>query len=139
MSDDAANWRRIPEEIINEGRMELIDEIFAEDYVEHSAPPPLPPTREAVHMFFTALRAAFPDVKYDVLGTWQDGDTHIGYIQGSGTMTGDFMAMPASGKSATWTEIHIGRFANGKVAEHWATVDQLGMLTQLGFIPPMGG
>jgi predicted ester cyclase len=64
---------------------------------------------------------------------------HAGWIRASGTMTGDFMGMPASGKSATWEETHMARFADGKLAEHWAVIDQLGMLTQLGFIPPMGG
>ncbi len=48
-------------------------------------------------------------------------------------------ALP-SGKSATWTEMYIARFANGKVVEYWANVDQLGMLTQLGSVqpPPQG-
>ncbi len=53
-------------------------------------------------------------------------------------MTGEFMGMPASGRSAAWDEVHIGRFANGKLAEHWAVVDQLGMLHQLGFAPTPG-
>lgn len=51
-----------------------------------------------------------------------------------GTMRGDFMGMPASGKTATWQEIHITRFADGKAVEHWAVVDQYSMLTQLGFV-----
>ena len=55
-----------------------------------------------------------------------------------GTMTGAFMGMPATGKSATWTEIHIARVANGKLTEHWSNIDQLGMLQQLGVIPTPG-
>jgi predicted ester cyclase len=46
--------------------------------------------------------------------------------------------MPASGKSATWSEIHITRYENGKAVEHWAVVDQLGMLAQLGFAQAPG-
>jgi predicted ester cyclase len=53
-------------------------------------------------------------------------------------MKGDFNGMPATGKRATWTEIHIGRVANGRVAEHWAVIDQLGMLVQLGIVPAAG-
>ena len=139
MSDDAATFRRVPEEVFNAGNLDLIDELFADDYVEHAAPPPFPPTREAVGMFVSALRAAFPDIRLEVLRQWQDGDMHIGWIRSHGTMTGEFMEMAASNTSATWEEIHIARFANGKIAEHWAVIDQLGMLTQLGFIPPMGG
>ena len=139
MSGDTATFRRVPDEIFNEGNLDLIEELFADDYVEHAAPPPFPTTRQAVRMFVSALRAAFPDIHLEVLRQWQDADMHIGWIRSSGTMTGDFMDMPASNKSATWDEVHIARFADGKIAEHWAVIDQLGMLTQLGFIPPRGG
>ena len=47
------------------------------------------------------------------------------------------MASP-TGKNALWTEIHIGRIANGRVTEHWAVIDQLGMLVQLGIVPAPG-
>ena len=136
---DAETWRRIPIEVFNEGKVELIDEYFSQDFVEHSAPPPLPPTLDALKQFVPMLRAAFPDFKYEILGQMQDGDMHFGYLRASGTMGGDFMGMPASGKSATWDEMHYGRFADGKVAEHWAVFDRFGMLEQLGFIPPQGG
>jgi predicted ester cyclase len=63
----------------------------------------------------------------------------VGYVRASGTMSGDFMGMPASGKSAAWEEIHIGRFAGGKMAEHWGVLDRMGMLQQLGFVPPPPG
>ena len=43
--------------------------------------------------------------------------------------------MPATGKRATWTEIHIGRVVNGRLTEHWGVVDQLSMLVQLGIVP----
>jgi predicted ester cyclase len=136
MSDDAATFRRIPLEVFNEGKVELIDELFSQDYVEHAAPPGVPPTIEGLRQFVSALRAAFPDFRYEILQQVDDGNTHVGYIRASGTMEGDFGGMPASGKSATWDEIHIGRIADGKLAEHWAVIDQLAMLTQLGFIPP---
>lgn len=136
MSDDAATFRRVPLEVFNEGMVELIDELFAEDYVEHAAPPGVPPTRDALKEFVGQLRAAFPDFTYEILQQVQDGDTHVGYIRARGTMSGDFMGMPASGRSATWDEAHLGRFANGKIAEHWAVIDALSMLTQLGFVDP---
>ena len=53
-------------------------------------------------------------------------------------MKGDFMGIPATGKRATWSEIHIGRVANGRLAEHWALFDQLGMLVQLGIVQAPG-
>lgn len=139
MTDDATNYRRIPLEVFNQGKLGLIEEILAEDFVDRAAPPGFPTDRNGLVEFVKGIRAAFPDFKYEILGQWEDGDMHIGWIRGSGTMTGDFMGMPASGKSAAWEETHIGRFANGKLVEHWGVLDRLGMLTQLGFIPPMGG
>ena len=140
MSDDAAAFRRIPLEIFNEGKLDLIDELFAEDFVEHIAQPPgVPPGREGLRVFAQALRAGFPDVRYEVLRQLQDGDMHTGHVRVTGTMTGEMMGMPPSGKSATWEEIHIARMAGGKLAEHWGVVDRLGMLQQLGFVPPPPG
>ncbi len=61
MADDAANFRRIPLEICNEGRMDLIDEPVAEDYVEHiPTPPGVPPTREGLRMFVEASPGGVP-------------------------------------------------------------------------------
>lgn len=139
MTEDAVNFRRIAEEVIVGGKVELIDELLAEDFVDHSTPPGFPADRSGLAIFVQAIHAGFPDFNYEVVGQWQDGDMHIGHIKGSGTMTGEFNGMPPSGKSATWDEVHIGRYAGGQLAEHWAVVDQLGMLTQLGFVPPMGG
>lgn len=136
MSDDSATYRRIPLEVFNEGRLELIDELFADDYVEHvPLPPGVPGGREGVKAFVSAVRAAFGDFRYEVVMQHQDGDIHIGLVRASGTMTGDFMGMPATDKSATWEEVHIGRFENGKLAEHWAVRDQLKMLQDLGLAP----
>src|SRR5207253_4641865 len=111
----AANYRRIPLEVFNEGKVELVNELLSEDFVEHlPLPPGIPPGRDSLVPFVNAIRAAFPDFKYEILGQWQDGDTHLGLIRASGTMTGDFMGMPASNKAASWDEVHIGRYADGK-------------------------
>jgi predicted ester cyclase len=137
---DRDTWRSIPEEIISRGRLDLIDEIFAEDFIEHEElPPGMPAGREGVKTLLGALRQAFPDLKCEVVQQYQDGDIHFGHLRSSGTMTGDFAGMPASGKSAAWDEMHIGRFSGGKVVEHWGIEDQLRMLQQLGFVPPPPG
>lgn len=136
MTDDAATYRRIPLEIFSGGNLELIDEIFAEDYVEHSeVPPGTPPGRDGLRMFVGALRQAFPDFSMTIVHQFQDGDMHTGHVRATGTMTGEMMGMPPSGKSATWDEIHIGRMADGKLVEHWGVIDRLSMLQQLGFMP----
>jgi len=131
-------FERIPLEILNQGKYELIDELFARDYVDRTPQPGQPTTREGFQQFATALRTAFPDIHYTVDDTIEEGDRFVQRQTASGTMTGDFAGMPATGKRATWTEIHIGRVADGRVVEHWGLVQELGMLVQLGVIPAPG-
>ncbi len=125
---------RIPMEI-NKGNMAIFDEVIDPKGVDHSLPPGMPPTVESTKQFFTMFHAAFPDLNYKIEDTIAEGDYVVQRLTGTGTMKGAFQAMPPSGKSATWSEIHISRFANGKIVEHWANVDQMGMLAQLGFGP----
>ena len=129
---------RIPLEVLNAGNFGLIDELLSTDFVDHFSQPGLPPTRDGFKQGAMALRTAFPDIRYTIEDTIESGDKIVHIVKGAGTMTGDFMGMPATGKRATWNEIHIGRVANGRLVEHWALADQLGMLVQLGIVPAPG-
>jgi len=126
---------RIPLEILNDNRFELVDELFSTDFVEHSAPPSVTPTREGFKTFAMALKTAFPDLRYTIEDSIESGDRIVHRLTGRGTMKADFMGMRATGKHATWTEIHIGRVANGRLTDHWGLTDQLGTLVQLEVIP----
>lgn len=119
----------------NEGRLEIVDEVMADDMQDHSLQPGFPPNREGVKALITAVRAAFPDIKNTLVRQVAEGDLIVQEIRTTGTMTGDFMGMPATGKSATWETIHIVRMQDGKLAEHWSVADNLGMLQQLGLAP----
>lgn len=125
-------------EIWNLGKVELIDELFAPEYVERTPQAGFAPTRDGFKKAVTALKAGFPDLRYTLDDSIYAGDKLVHRVTASGTMTGEFNGMPATGKRATWTEIHIGRVVNGRIVEHWGVVDQLGMLVQLGVIPAPG-
>ena len=129
---------RIPLEVFNQGKFELIDELVSPDFVEHFVQPGVPATRAGFKQSAIALKTAFPDLRYVVEDYLETGDRWVQRATGSGTMTGEFMGIAPTGKHATWTEIHIGRIANGRLTEHWAVVDQLGMLVQLGIVPAPG-
>jgi predicted ester cyclase len=134
--DIKAIGRRIAEEVYNQGRVEVIDEIVAPDIREHgSLPPGVPPGREGLKAIVRALRAAFPDVKYKVDLQVVEGDLLANRVTASGTMKGDLWGMRATGKKATWTESHFVRIKNGQMVDQWGDVDQLGMLQQLGLAP----
>ena len=126
---------RLPTEI-SKGNLAVLDEVIDPKAVDHAVPPGLPQTLEGTKKFFAGFLAAFPDLKYKIEDTIAEGDYVAQRATGTGTMKGPMQGMPPSNKRATWEEIHILRFANGKVVEHWANVDQLKMLTDLGFVQP---
>jgi steroid delta-isomerase-like uncharacterized protein len=125
---------RFMEEVVNQGDTSLIDHLVTPNFIDHQQQPGMPAGRDGIKAFVRGFRAAFPDLHYTIDDTVAEGDKVVMRSTAHGTMRGDFMGMPASGKSATWQEIHITRYAEGKAVEHWAVVDQFSMLTQLGFI-----
>lgn len=138
-TENKATAHRLILEGLNKGNMAVIDECIAPNAVEHALPPGLPPTRDGFKMFVTSFRAAFPDMIYTIEDELADGDKVMHRLMATATMKGDFQGMKASGKKATWQEMHIGRCdASGKIVEHWGTVDQVSMLAQLGFGPGTG-
>lgn len=127
--------RRIPHELYNQGKLEVADAVFAPDYKEHHPlPPDFPRGLAGVKTFVTGIRVAFPDFRYTLEDIIAEGDKVVFRLTASGTQSGAFMGLPATGKTATWGEIHICRVANGKLVEHWLVADQLGMMQQLGVI-----
>jgi predicted ester cyclase len=137
--ENKAAFRRIPEEVISTGNLELADTLIAADYVEHvPLPPGIPPGLAGFKAFFTALRAAFPDLHYTLEAVVAEGGLVAGHATVRGTHRGEFMGILPTGKRVVWTETHVGRFADGKLVEHWANLDQLGLLQQLGAIPAPG-
>lgn len=126
-------------EVINTGNLERVTDYFIPDFIDHASPPGSPPGAAGFIAFFGMFRAAFPDLHYTIDDTIAEGDTVVQRTTGHGTMTGAFLGMPATGKHADWPEIHITRFANDKAVEHWANIDQMGMLQQLGLAPAPGG
>ena len=129
---------RIPLEVLNTGNFALLDELTTTDFVDHTPWRDSSPTREGLKQVLTGLKTAFPDLHYTIDASVACGDEVVHRVTATGTNTGEIMGMPATGKSATWTEIHIARGVNGRISEHWGLVDRLSMLTQLGIVPAPG-
>ena len=136
--ENRAIIRRFLEELFNQQDMSAIDRYIAVDYVDHVVPPGVPPTRDGFRQFITMFFAALPDFHYTIDDVLADGDKVAVRLTARGTQQGEFMGIPATGKQATWGEMHIGRMQDGKIVEHWGQIDNLGMLQQLGVIPAMG-
>ena len=128
--------RRLNEEYHNQNRIhEVIQERFAPEFVNHSAPPGLPPTREGNEMFSMAFRQAFPDYRATVHDVIVEGDKVVTRKTFTGTHRGEWMGVPASGREVTFGAIDIVRVADGKIVEHWAEFDILTLLQQIGALP----
>ncbi len=136
--ENKAIVRRFIEEVFNQRNVEAVDTYMASDYVDYVIPPGVPPTREGFKQFIGMFLAAFPDFYYTIEDEIAEGDKVVNRLTARGTQQGELQGIPATGKQATWSEIHIGRMAGGQLVEHWGSIDQLGMLQQLGVIPTPG-
>ena len=131
--------RRIYDEVFTGGDLALLDEILAEDVVEHEAGLGVTPDRDGVKQFFAQTRAAFPDLKAEVHDMLASGDRVVARVRFSGTHRGEFAGIPATNRTVGVEAIDILRVQDGKVAEHWGVMDQLAMLQQLGVVQTPGG
>jgi steroid delta-isomerase-like uncharacterized protein len=133
--DHSASIRRLYD-LINAGDIDGFGGQLADDFVEHEELPGLPPTKEGVVQYFRMMLAAFPDMRMDVEDVIASGDKAVARLRVTGTNKGDFMGMPATGKSASVKLIDITRFGDdGLAREHWGVVDNLSLMQQLGVIP----
>lgn len=121
-------------EFLQDGNESAADEYIDVNVVTHDGMPGQAPGLEGVKGTFKVLRSAFPDMKVDVKDIIAADDKVVGRFVVSGTNTGSFMGMPATDKTFTYDEIVIVRFENGKIVEHWAEMDSMGMMQQLGIM-----
>jgi len=126
---------RFIEEFKNNANHGIVDELMSPDFVHHLTDPRLPEGREGIKALGQVIVAGFPDVHASVQELLADGDKVIERTQTSATHTGEFNGIPPTGRQVGWTEIHIYRLENGKIAEQWSEIDLLGLLVQLGAIP----
>jgi steroid delta-isomerase-like uncharacterized protein len=131
--------RRWFQEIWNEGRVETVHELFAAGGVacgQRSGAGEIRGPEEFVK-FVQEIRGAFPDIQVKVEDIFGAGDKVVMRWSGTMTHTGDALGIPATGKAVRSNGITIARIENGKVVEGWDNWDQLGMLKQIGALPPM--
>ncbi len=134
--------RRMFDEVINLGKVELVDELFDPEF--HSEMPLGSFDRDGFRDHVGAWRVAFPDIHTEVLDVVESGDMVAWRIRAKGTNTGDFMGMPATGRSVDFDSLNIGWFKEGRGLRHKMVMDQMELMTQLGLMPqpkasPAGG
>ena len=116
----------------------VLDEFLAPDFVDHDPSPGFAPDSEGLKQAHEHFLAATPDGYHIVEDMIAEGDKVMTRVSAYGTQTGELFGIPPTGKHVRATGIAIHRIANGKIVEHWSEVDNLGVMQQLGVVPPPG-
>ncbi|MFD5096534.1 ester cyclase [Amycolatopsis thailandensis] len=109
-----------------------IDEVVDPDLVFHTPVPMDATGARALKQVWTVLLRAFPDLRVEAEDVLADGDKVVCRNTVTGTHQGEFRGLPATGKTVSYREIFIFRFAGGRIAEIWGVVDVFTQLRQLG-------
>jgi len=128
-------------EQIDTGEPAILDEFVAPGYDDHNPPPfpNLPPGIDGARQAFNLALDGFSDFKHEVLDQVAEGDKVVTRIKASGKHTGDFLGIPPTNRDVTMEGIAVHRIADGKIVEHWSTIDAFGLFVQLGVVQPPGG
>jgi len=132
-----AGTRRFVEEVWNRGNLALVDQSVAAECV-YRGPAWDVHDPEGFKKVVTASRSAFPDLHLSIDDIIGEGDKVVTRWILRGTHKGDLMGIAPTGKQVTIWGINIERNANGKRVEEWEAWDVLGLMQQLGVIPPRG-
>jgi steroid delta-isomerase-like uncharacterized protein len=132
--------QRYYEVIWNQGELNLIDDLMAEQY--RNVDPATPgggilQGRAAFRQLVTSYRTTFPDLHFTIEGQIAEGDTVATWWTAGGTMRGALNGMPATGKSGAVTGITISRFAGNRIVEDRVNWDTLGLLSALDLLPQL--
>jgi steroid delta-isomerase-like uncharacterized protein len=138
VSDNKETIRRYYEEVFNQGKLEVLDEIVASDHVEHDPLPGQTQGIEGLKQRVAMVRGAF-NPQFTVEDVLADGDKVVVRWTNRGTHRAEFFGVPATGKTVVTKGIDIHRLREGRMAEHWDVVDIFGLMMQIGAIPAPSG
>ena len=134
--ENTAVVRRFFDEVCNGRRLELAEELLTPGHVYHD--PQIPNVvgpqamAQAVAVYQTGLNGHWHVAELVAA----EGDRVVARWTGTGTHTADLMGIPPTGKSISVAAVHLFRLEGGKIAEQWCVWDTLGLLQQLGVVPP---
>ena len=127
--------RRVFEEIWNNNKLELADELIAPNYVHHDPQSPPCNSIDQYREFVRHYLAAFPDLHFDIDAQISNGDMVVTRWTATDTHNGDLMGIPPTGKRFSISGINIAEVKDGKFVESWGNWDTFGLMQQLGLVP----
>jgi steroid delta-isomerase-like uncharacterized protein len=127
--------RRNTEEVQGKGNFAVFEELFAQDFVDHTPQPGRTADRDGARQLYQALRSAFPD--FHAVIHWQaaDGDLVTTFKTYRGTHKGDFFGIAPTGRSIQFETVDAMRVRNGQITDHWGVANLFSLMEQLGALP----
>jgi steroid delta-isomerase-like uncharacterized protein len=116
---------------LSEGRLDAIDDVVAEAFVEHEEVPDSAGGREGLRQLFTAMHAAFSDFSIHIDDMVAEDDKVFARVTMQGIQRAEFMGIPSSGKPMAVPVADVLRFESGRIVEHWGVMDSGMMMHQL--------
>lgn len=136
MNNPKETVRLFVDEVLNRGNIDACAKYFHDDMVEQV---PLPGQGHGIDGLKTVLRgfrAAFPDMRWTLEEQIAEGDKVTSRFEWTGTHRGPFLGVPATGRPVKVWGIVIDRLQNGKIKDTRIIMDTLGLMIQMGVIPP---
>ncbi|MGF7123571.1 ester cyclase [Rhodococcus sp. BE178] len=124
--------RRNTEEVQGGGDYAVFDELFADDFVDHTPQPGRSPDKDGARLLYHALRAAFPDFHAEIHWQTVDGDVVTTYKTYHGTHRGAFMDIAPTGREVAFETVDAMRVHDGRIVEHWGVANLYSLMKQLG-------
>lgn len=124
--------RRNTEEVQGGGDFALFDELFADDYVDHTPQPGTTPDKDGTRLLYQSLRTGFPDFHPEIHWQSVDGDLVTTYKTYRGTHRGAFRGIEPTGRAVSFETVDVMRVQGGRIVEHWGVANLLSLMKQLG-------
>lgn len=120
------------EEVWNKGRVDVLDELLTPDYINHTPSTPNPPRGPGgLKPIVQAIRAGFPDLRYEIQDIVVTPERVVMRVIMTGTNTGVLFGKPPTGKAIRVNQINIEKIRDGRISEHWRVTDEAELQRQL--------
>ncbi|MCW5802008.1 MAG: ester cyclase [Deltaproteobacteria bacterium] len=123
--------RRNTEEVQGGGNWDLFDELFADDFVDHTPQPGVTADKDGVRVLYKALRAAFPDFHAKIHWQSAEGDLVTTYKVYYGTHQGTFLGIAPTGRQVHFETVDAMRVRDGRITDHWGVGNLYSLVQQL--------
>jgi steroid delta-isomerase-like uncharacterized protein len=134
--ENAAVVRRFVEEVITQGDIDSASQFVWEDVVEQVPLPGQGPGLKGLQDVLRGMRSGFPDLNFAIKEQIAEGDKVASRFEWTGTHRGEFLGVPATGRPVRVWGIVIDRLEEGRIKDTRIIMDSLGLMMQLGVIPP---